>query len=75
MNYEQPDYYKLDGVDVPTIDVIKGALGYEGFLDFCHGNILKYAIRANKKGFFIADIKKIKVYAQWIIDAMEEIEQ
>ena len=65
-NISNPKHYKLDGLDVESIDVVKAVLGEEGFIDFCLGNILKYAIRAKKKGQFDGDIGKIKTYSEFI---------
>lgn len=61
-----PKHYKLDGLDIESIDVVKAVLGEEGFINFCLGNILKYAIRAKKKGQFDGDIGKIKTYCEFI---------
>lgn len=61
-----PKHYKLDGLDIESIDVVKAVLGEEGFINFCLGNILKYAIRAKKKGQFDSDIGKIKTYSEFI---------
>lgn len=65
-NISNPKHYKLDGLDIESIDVVKAVLGEEGFIDFCLGNILKYAIRAKKKGQFDSDIGKIKTYCEFI---------
>ena len=65
VNY--PSHYKLDGLDVESIDVVKSVLGQDGFRDFCLGNILKYAIRCKKKGMYYKDIQKTKRYCEFII--------
>lgn len=59
-------HYTINGIE--TIDVIEGALGTEGAINFCHGNIIKYALRANHKQQFDSDIDKIKTYAEMIIE-------
>lgn len=69
-NVKSPEHYMLDGLDIESIDVIKSVLGIEGFVLFCHGNVLKYIIRANKKNG-IEDIKKARVYLDWIIENEE----
>ena len=66
-----PKHYKLDGLDIESIDVVKAVLGEEGFINFCLGNILKYAIRAKKKGQFDSDIGKIKTYCEFIAETKE----
>ena len=63
-----PKHYKLDGLDIESIDIVKAVLGEEGFINFCLGNILKYAIRAKKKGQFDSDIAKIKTYSEFIAE-------
>lgn len=67
-NISNPKHYKLDGLDIESIDVVKAVLGEEGFINFCLGNILKYAIRAKKKGQFDSDIGKIKTYCEFIAE-------
>ena len=60
-----PRDYKLDGLDVEVIDVIKATV--TDFESFCHGNIIKYALRANKKNG-IEDLKKAKKYIEMLIE-------
>ena len=69
---ENPSHYKLDGLDIESIDVVKSVLGQEGFMNFCLGNILKYAIRCKKKGMYEKDIRKIKRYSEYIISTLKE---
>lgn len=67
-NVNHPNHYQiLDGVE--AIDVIKSILG-DGFEDYCYGNVLKYVLRAPKKNG-IEDLKKAKVYLDWIIEDFE----
>lgn len=66
-----PKHYKLDGLDIEAIDVIKSVLGAEKFQGYCRGNVLKYLIRAeNKNG--VEDLKKAKVYLEWEIESNEK---
>ena len=67
INIRSPKHYKLEGLDIESIDVIKSILGIEGFKSFCYGNILKYVIRANKKNGD-EDFKKAKIYLQWYLE-------
>lgn len=69
---KSPKHYKLQGLDIEAIDVIRSVLGEQGFKDYCHGNILKYLIRAGKKEDELKDFKKAKEYISWIIEEMEE---
>lgn len=68
----EPKYYKLDGLDIESIDVIKAVLG-DGFKAFCKGNILKYMIRADKKNG-VEDLKKAEVYLNWLLES-EDVPQ
>jgi hypothetical protein len=54
-----PSHY--NNGDIECIDAIHAALGDEGFLAFCQGNVLKYNWRAGLKGDRLEDLKK----AQW----------
>ena len=64
---ESPRHYKLDGLNLESIDVIKAVLGADGFKKFCRGNTLKYLIRADKKNGS-EDLKKARVYLNWEIE-------
>ena len=61
---ESPSHYKLDGLNLESIDVIKAVLGADGFKKFCRGNALKYLIRADKKNG-TEDLKKARIYLNW----------
>lgn len=66
-NVNQPQHYKLDGLDIETVDVIKSVTSnYMGFEAFCMGNILKYLIRAKKKNG-LEDLYKAQKYLSWLI--------
>jgi len=62
-NVNHPSYYQsCTGLEV--IDVI------ESFdLDFHAGNVVKYTLRAKKKGKYLEDLKK----ARWYLDRLIEI--
>ena len=63
-NVNSPNHYKLDGLNVEVIDVIKATV--KDFNSFCHGNIIKYVLRADKKNG-IEDFKKAKKYIEMMI--------
>ena len=64
-----PSHYKLKGLgDIESIDVLRAVLSKEEFSGFCHGNALKYLIRAGKKDNKVQDLEKAKVYVQWLIE-------
>ena len=64
---ESPSHYKLDGLDIESIDVIKAVLGEDGFKAHCRGCALKYLLRADKKNR-TEDLKKVRVYLNWEIE-------
>lgn len=44
-----PDHYKLNGLNIEAVDVVKAVLTEEEFKGWCRGNALKYLMRAGKK--------------------------
>lgn len=64
-NVNAPDHYKLRGLDIEAIDVIRGALDEEEFRGFCKGNVLKYTIREGHKNGD-EDLKKAKKYLDFL---------
>lgn len=66
-----PDHYSLpNGTEV--IDIIEHLLTPEEYRGYLKGNILKYTLRADKKGEAITDRQKSSKYLQWLIE--KEIE-
>ena len=63
-----PNHYVLDSKEPITevIHVIKATLGEEGFKAYCHGNMIKYLLRANKKNH-IEDYKKAAKYLEYYL--------
>lgn len=66
-NVHGPEHYKLRGLDIEAIDIIRGALTEDEFRGFCKGNVLKYTIREGHKNGD-EDLKKAKKY----LDFLEE---
>lgn len=66
-----PDHYKLRGLDIEAIDVIRGALNEDEFRGFCKGNVLKYTIREGHKNGD-EDLKKAKKYLEFLGDEEDE---
>ena len=64
-NVNAPDHYKLRGLDIEAIDVIRGALTEDEFRGFCKGNVLKYTIREGHKNGD-EDLKKAKKYLEFL---------
>lgn len=67
-NVNQPNHYKLDGLDVEVLDIIKAVLSKEEFEGFLHGNVIKYTLRTNKKNG-VEDLEKAYKYLGWLIDS------
>lgn len=70
-----PKHYKLPGLNIESIDVLRSALTPEEFKGFCRGNALKYLIRAGRKDNELQDIKKADVYIEWLIDTIQDQEK
>lgn len=71
----KPKHYQGDGIE--CIDAIEAALGPDGFMAYCQGNVMKYLWRWESKGG-IEDLSKASVYLSWLNDAalaQEEAEQ
>lgn len=69
-NVYSPNHYKLKGLDIESIDVLRAVLSHEEFIGFCRGNTLKYLIRAGKKDNYVQDLEKAHVYLQWTIQEL-----
>lgn len=65
-----PDHYKLDGLNIEAVDVIKAVLTDEEFKGWCKGNALKYFMRAGKKdkNKEKQDFAKAGVFISWLTD-------
>lgn len=65
-----PDHYKLNGLNIEVVDVIKAVLTDEEFKGWCRGNALKYLMRAGKKDKAKEkqDFAKAGVFISWITD-------
>ena len=60
---DHPQHYTAYPVEV--IDIIRAALGPEGFKSYCFGNEIKYRLRAGMKGDALEDIKKAMKYKEF----------
>lgn len=68
-NINSPNHYKLEGLDIESIDVIFAVVRgiNNGVIADCVGNILKYIMRAEKKNG-LEDYKKARKYLDWCIE-------
>ena len=51
--------------ELQSIELIQMILTPEEFIGFCKGNVLKYNIRAKRKGCEQIDIDKAEQYSKW----------
>lgn len=65
-----PQHYKLDGLNIEVVDVIRAVLTDEEFKGWCKGNALKYLMRAGKKDKSKEkqDFAKAGVFISWLTD-------
>lgn len=66
-----PSHYAISGTGVEVIDVIQGILSPQEFQGYCYGNVIKYILRAPKKGG-AEDLEKARVYLDWLILDLED---
>lgn len=65
-----PDHYTAGGIE--TIDYMRAKMSQEEFKGYCKGNILKYMSRSGLKGKELEDLKKARLYLDWLIEALEK---
>ena len=69
---QHPAHYTHGGIE--CIDAIRASMTADGFCDYCKGNIIKYIWRWRDKGG-VEDLKKARVYLDWLINAADEKEK
>lgn len=67
-NVNHPTHYNIGEIEV--IDYIKDKLGYDEFIGYLTGNLLKYISRYKHKNG-IEDLKKAEWYLKYLISYME----
>ena len=67
-----PKHYKLRGLDIESVDVIKATLTPEEFQGWLKGNAMKYLHRLGKKDDAVQDAKKAMKYLEWLVKEMDE---
>jgi hypothetical protein len=60
----KPAHYNMGGIE--CIDYIKQVLGLDGFISYCHGNMIKYQHRYRFKTKPLEDMQK----AEWYLNKM-----
>ena len=66
-----PPHYKLTGLDIESVDVIRAVLTAEEFRGWCKGNAIKYLMRLGKKDKEIQDAKKSIKFLEWLVKELE----
>tara|TARA_Y100001937_G_C6990074_1_gene271673 strand:- start:242 stop:631 length:390 start_codon:yes stop_codon:yes gene_type:complete len=67
----KPPHYTLDD-GIECIDYMRQVLGLQGFIDLCHGNLIKYQHRYKYKGKPVQDMEKAQYYLNKMVDALKE---
>ena len=68
---ERPAHYNIgDGIE--CIDYIRQVLGLEGFIAYCHGNMVKYQHRYKYKNNPVEDMRKAEFYLKRMNAALAE---
>jgi len=70
----KPAHYNLSG-GIECIDYIKQVLGTDGFIAYCHGNMIKYQHRHKYKTDPVEDMKKAQWYLNKMLETMKEKHQ
>lgn len=66
----KPFHYNQGGIE--CIDYIKQVLGLDGFIAYCHGNMIKYQHRYRYKQNPVEDMKKAEWYLKKMNEALQE---
>jgi hypothetical protein len=66
-----PNHYCQGGIE--CIKAIEASMTPTGFQDYCKGNVVKYIWRWRDKAG-IEDLKKARVYLDWLIESAEKEE-
>ena len=67
-----PPHYKLTGLVIVSVDVIRAVLTAEEFRGWCKGNAIKYLMRLGKKDKEIQDARKSIKFLEWLVKELEE---
>ena len=51
------------------IEIMQRLMTKEQFLGFCHGNVVKYALRCGRKDDPAKEMEKVRQYADWYVSA------
>lgn len=65
-----PPHYNMG--EIECIDYIKQVLGLDGFIAYCHGNMIKYQHRYRYKQKPVEDMDKARWYLEKMIETLRE---
>lgn len=69
---ENPSHYNVPGTDKQLIHVLEAASwDYEPWDFFLWASVMQYIMRWRYKGTPTADLKKARVYLNWLIESVE----
>lgn len=68
---KEPNYYAINGLS-PLQAFEKGLLSVDEYMGFCKGNVIKYVVRCDKKGFPKQDIDKAIDYLNHLKEIFKE---
>jgi len=63
-----PAHYKKS---IETIDAIRSWLGDVAFVQYCRGQVIRYASRLGDKDESVKEARKLEVYARWMRETLE----
>jgi hypothetical protein len=69
-NVDHPSHYQSE-TGIECIQAIEAALGYEGFIHFLRGQVIKYQWRGPKKNN-AEDYEKAKWYSDKLVEHMKK---
>ncbi len=68
---KEPIYYNMNGLS-PNEAFKQGLISREEFIGFIKGNVIKYVVRCDKKGYPINDIDKAITYLELLKEVINE---
>jgi len=69
---ENPTHYNVPGTDKQLIHVLEAASwDYEPWDFFLWASVMQYIMRWRYKGTPIADLRKARVYLDWLLESVE----
>jgi hypothetical protein len=66
-----PQHYKKS---IEPIDAIRSWLGDVAFVQYCRGQVIRYASRLGDKDESVKEARKLEVYARWMRETLESKE-